>query len=71
MALLVVSPKIAIMKENWLVALKYKKFSNINSIYCTKGLKGKSYIQEASSKLLFGSSYINICGWHKISVHYG
>ena len=44
MTLFGVPPKIAIMKENWLVALKYmKKLLNINSIHCKKGLKGKSY----------------------------
>ena len=61
MALLGVPPKIVIMKENWLVALKYKKkLSNIISIHCTKGLKGKSYHQEANSNCL------KICGRHKI-----
>ena len=57
MALLGVPLKIAIMKENCLVAPKYKKkLANIISIHCTKGLYNKIYHQKASSSCLEATS---------------
>ena len=79
MALLGVPLKIAIMKENCLVAPKYKKkLSNIISIHCTKGLYDEIYHQEASFNCLEATFTHKTCSpvlhhWpasRKLNVHF-
>ena len=71
MALLGVPLKIVIMKENCLVAPKYKKkLANIISIHCAKGLYDKIYHQEASSNCLEATPSRFLCFSHKNKIFF-